>query len=159
MSAVKKAKSKYEKFYKKKPDPAGRALGLKAHAAFIAKDFTTAKDLYERAQALCQASDTRANKEKKKTSGVVVSQRGMTSSFSDLHETLEMEVDLPRPGSEDHVIAKKKSQLPVGAREFCSKLPRMLSCTCVYYGRKMADTIPPRTQRISSYRTRQGDAI
>ena len=143
MSAVKKAKSKYEKFYKKKPDPAGRALGLKAHAAFIAKDFTTAKDLYERAQALCQASDTRANKEKKKTSGVVVSQRGMTSSFSDLHETLEMEVDLPRPGSEDHVIAKKKSQLPVGARNFAVNSPECLAAHVSITGGKWQTRFPP----------------
>ena len=62
MSGAKKAKSGYEKVAKKKPDPEGLKLGEEAQAALTAKDFAKAKELFEKAQALCEASEAKAVK-------------------------------------------------------------------------------------------------
>ena len=58
-SGAKTAKKAFEKVAKKKPDPAGLALAEEAQAALTGKDFATAKEKFQRAQALCEASDAK----------------------------------------------------------------------------------------------------
>lgn len=65
MSGAKKAKANYEKVAKKKPDPEGLATGEEAQAALTAKDFGKAKELFEKAQAMCEASEAKAVKQPK----------------------------------------------------------------------------------------------
>ena len=51
MSAGKKAKANFEKTAKKKPDPAGLAIGKEAQAALVQKDYSKAKRYH------CHSSD------------------------------------------------------------------------------------------------------
>jgi len=65
-SAAKNAKDKAGKVSKKRPDPEGLALIAKADAAFEAKDFGTALELYQKAKDICESSTVEvAAKEKK----------------------------------------------------------------------------------------------
>ena len=60
MSAGKKAKANFEKVAKKKPDPTGLALGKEAQAALVEKRYANAKELFERAQTICESSAIKA---------------------------------------------------------------------------------------------------
>jgi len=62
MSAAKKAKANFEKVAKKKPDPEGLSVAEQAQTALTGKDFATAKDLFEKAQAVCEGSEAKAVK-------------------------------------------------------------------------------------------------
>ena len=108
MSAGKKAKASFEKVAKKKPDPTGLALGKKAQAALVQKDYASAKELFERAQAICEASANKAMKTKRaKPSGSQEAE--IKVAPANPKDDTANEVNLPQPGSDGHVIAKSKT--------------------------------------------------
>ena len=113
-SGAKTAKKAFEKVAKKKPDPAGLALGEEAQAALTAKDFASAKDMWQRAQAMCEASDAKPVKQSKtpKLEGGGAEGAANPGKGKEAGEpTAEKEVHLPQPGSEGHKVAKNKHNL------------------------------------------------
>ena len=113
-SGAKTAKKAFEKVAKKKPDPAGLALAEEAQAALTGKDFATAKEKFQRAQALCEASDAKPAarpKPAKPDGGVGGAGKAKVSKDGKPEEAVEKEVLLPQPGSEGHRVAKDKANL------------------------------------------------
>jgi glutaminyl-tRNA synthetase len=112
-SGAKTAKKAFEKVAKKKPDPAGLALAEEAQAALTAKDFATAKEKFQRAQALCEASDAKpAARPKPAKPDGDAGGAGKSGDAKDAKpEKAEKEVLLPQPGSEGHRVAKDKANL------------------------------------------------
>jgi glutaminyl-tRNA synthetase len=112
-SGAKTAKKAFEKVAKKKPDPAGLALAEEAQAALTAKDFATAKEKFQRAQALCEASDAKpAARPKPAKPDGDAGGAGKSGDAKDAKpEEAEKEVLLPQPGSEGHRVAKDKANL------------------------------------------------
>ena len=113
-SGAKTAKKAFEKVAKKKPDPAGLALAEEAQAALTGKDFATAKEKFQRAQALCEASDAKPAarpKPAKPDGGAGGAGQAKGAKDAKPEEAVEREVLLPQPGSEGHRVAKDKANL------------------------------------------------
>ena len=115
MSAGKKAKANFEKAAKKKPDPAGLAIGKEAQAALVQKDYSKAKELFEKARNICEASAVRATKAAKsvrKTNSGGENLSAVIQCSATLQDDADREIILPPPGSEGHLFAKHKANLP-----------------------------------------------
>jgi|TARA_B110000259_G_scaffold68369_1_gene80579 glutaminyl-tRNA synthetase len=115
-SGAKTAKKNFEKVAKKKPDPAGLALGEEAQAALTAKDFGAAKDLFTQAQTLCEASDVKPAKQVKPAKPSEGASEGAAAKHKPGKGTadepeVQKEVNLPAPGSDGHRVAKNKANL------------------------------------------------
>ena len=108
------AKKAFEKVAKKKPDPAGLALAEEAQAALTGKDFATAKEKFQRAQALCEASDAKPAarpKPAKPAGDAGGAGQAKDAKAAKPEEAVDKEVLLPQPGSEGHRVAKDKANL------------------------------------------------
>ena len=113
-SGAKTAKKAFEKVAKKKPDPAGLALAEEAQAALTGKDFATAKEKFQRAQALCEASDAKPAarpKPAKPAGDAGGAGQAKDAKAAKPEEAVDKEVLLPQPGSEGHRVAKDKANL------------------------------------------------
>jgi glutaminyl-tRNA synthetase len=142
MSAGKKAKASFEKVAKKKPDPMGLALGKKAQAALVQKDYASAKELFERAQAICEASVNKAMKTKRaKPSGSQEAE--IKVAPANPKDDMANEVNLPQPGSDGHVIAKSKINLPRGAYNYAINTSSRLAEHLTATGGKWQTRFPP----------------
>jgi len=158
MSGAKKAKANYDKVAKKKPDPAGLALGEEAAAALTAKDYARAKELFEKGQALCEVSKAKATKSKvppkpedagsggdgggggKNASATAAS---AATEAAAAEEEVEKEVHLPQPGSEGHLVAKFKANLPAIAKNFAVNTPKRMAAHLAATGGKWQTRFPP----------------
>ena len=146
MSAGKKAKANYEKIAKKRPDPEGLAIGEEAQAALIQKNYSKAKALFEKARYICEASAIKATKTaklvcKKNAGGEKLSDRVKLNDFE--QDDKDRDIILPQPGSEGHVFAKHKANLPPGAENYAintsSRMAEHLNAT----GGKWQTRFPP----------------
>jgi glutaminyl-tRNA synthetase len=135
-SGAKTAKKNFEKVAKKKPDPAGLALAEEAQAALTGKDYATAKEKFQAAQALCEASDAKPAARAKPAKPLAGDGDGAKpdkgSTGSKESEEVVKEVLLPKPGSEGHRVAKDKANLgdlPNYAVNSTEKLEQHLAAT------------------------------
>jgi len=124
-SAAKKAMKSAEKKSKKRPDPAGLEaleLGMKAMAI---KDYASAKAAFDRCEELCANSDValvprqKAGKEKGKADdgGEGKKKPAEAAKAKEQPDALDA-TQLPEPGSDRHVCAKMKDNLPPGAKNY-----------------------------------------
>jgi glutaminyl-tRNA synthetase len=144
-SGAKKAKKEFEKVAKKKPDPEGLKLADEAQAALTGKDFAKAKELFEKAQAVCEASEVKAVKTKPPKpaggEGGGADAKG-AGAKSAPEEEVQKEVDLPQPGSEGHRVAKDKANLG-DLPNFAINSPERLAEHLAATGGKWRTRFPP----------------
>jgi|MDSW01.2.fsa_nt_gb glutaminyl-tRNA synthetase len=144
LSAGKKAKAAFEKVSKRKPDPAGLLLGKQAQEIFLTKDYAKAKVLFESARELCENSEAKAAKAKQhKGPSTRVAESDSSPITSIIDETLNLEVSLPEPGSEGHLIAKQRGSWPLGAKNFAVNTSIGLSEHLKTTGGKWQTRFPP----------------
>lgn len=142
MSAGKKAKANFEKVAKKKPDPTGLALGKEAQAALVEKRYANAKELFERAQTICESSAIKATKPKRaKPNGSQEAENNDAPASPE--DDIASEVSLPQPGSEGHLIAKNKLNLPQGACNYAINTSCRLAEHLNATGGKWQTRFPP----------------
>jgi len=146
MSAGKKAKANFEKTAKKKPDPAGLAIGKEAQAALVQKDYSKAKELFENARNICEASAVRATKAAKsvrKTNSGGENLSAVIQCSATLQDDADREIILPPPGSEGHLFAKHKANLPPFAQNYAINTSARMAEHLSITGGKWQTRFPP----------------
>ena len=146
MSAGKKAKANFEKTAKKKPDPAGLAIGKEAQAALVQKDYSKAKELFEKARNICEASAVRATKAAKsvrKTNSGGENLSAVIQCSATLQDDADREIILPPPGSEGHLFAKHKANLPPFAQNYAINTSARMAEHLSITGGKWQTRFPP----------------
>ena len=146
MSAGKKAKANFEKTAKKKPDPAGLAIGKEAQAALVQKDYSKAKELFENARNICEASAVRATKAAKsvrKTNSGGENLSAVIQCSATLQDDADREIILPPPGSEGHLFAKHKANLPPFAQNYAINTSAQMAEHLSITGGKWQTRFPP----------------
>ncbi len=146
MSAGKKAKANFEKTAKKKPDPAGLAIGKEAQAALVQKDYSKAKELFETARNICEASAVRATKAAKsvrKTNSGGENLSAVVQCSATLQDDADREIILPPPGSEGHLFAKHKANLPPFAQNYAINTSARMAEHLSITGGKWQTRFPP----------------
>lgn len=146
MSAGKKAKANFEKTAKKKPDPAGLAIGKEAQAALVQKDYSKAKELFENARNICEASAVRATKAAKsvrKTNSGGENLSAVIQCSATLQDDAAREIILPPPGSEGHLFAKHKANLPPFAQNYAINTSARMAEHLSITGGKWQTRFPP----------------
>ena len=146
MSAGKKAKANFEKTAKKKPDPAGLAIGKEAQAALVQKDYSKAKEPFENARNICEASAVRATKAAKsvrKTNSGGENLSAVIQCSATLQDDADREIILPPPGSEGHLFAKHKANLPPFAQNYAINTSARMAEHLSITGGKWQTRFPP----------------
>lgn len=146
MSAGKKAKANFEKTAKKKPDPAGLAIGKEAQVALVQKDYSKAKELFENARNICEASAVRATKAAKsvrKTNSGGENLSAVIQCSATLQDDADREIILPPPGSEGHLFAKHKANLPPFAQNYAINTSARMAEHLSITGGKWQTRFPP----------------
>ena len=150
MSAGKKAKANFEKTAKKKPDPAGLAIGKEAQVALVQKDYSKAKELFENARNICEASAVRATKAAKsvrKTNSGGENLSAVIQCSATLQDDADREIILPPPGSEGHLFAKHKANLPPFAQNYAINTSARMAEHLSITGGKWQTRFPPEPNR------------
>ena len=146
MSAGKKAKANFEKTAKKKPDPAGLAIGKEAQVALVQKDYSKAKELFENARNICEASAVRATKAAKsvrKTNSGGENLSAVIQCSATIQDDADREIILPPPGSEGHLFAKHKANLPPFAQNYAINTSARMAEHLSITGGKWQTRFPP----------------
>ena len=119
MSAAKKALKAAEKVTKKRPDPSALDAIARGMAAMRVKAYGEAKAAFESAEAICATTTVRAEA-KAKEGGEGGKAKAKTKAKANAAETQDAldATHLPKPGSEGHVTAKQKENLPPGAKNY-----------------------------------------
>ena len=131
---------------KKKPDPAGLAIGKEAQAALVQKDYSKAKELFEKARNICEASAVRATKAAKsvrKTNSGGENLSAVVQCSATLQDDADREIILPPPGSEGHLFAKHKANLPPFAQNYAINTSARMAEHLSITGGKWQTRFPP----------------
>lgn len=131
---------------KKKPDPAGLAIGKEAQAALVQKDYSKAKELFENARNICEASAVRATKAAKsvrKTNSGGENLSAVIQCSATLQDDADREIILPPPGSEGHLFAKHKANLPPFAQNYAINTSARMAEHLSITGGKWQTRFPP----------------
>ena len=144
MSAAKKALKAAEKVTKKRPDPSALDAIARGMAAMRVKAYGEAKAAFESAEAICATTTVRAEA-KAKEGGEGGKAKAKTNAKANAAETQDAldATHLPKPGSEGHVTAKQKENLPPGAKNYAINSVAAMADHLAATGGKWRTRFPP----------------
>ena len=144
MSAAKKALKAAEKQSKKRPDPLGLEAIEAGMAAMKLKEYAKAKEAFERAEELCAKSSVKAEgKPKAPDAAKEGGEKASKAAAVKVEKSALEATHLPPPGSEGHVTAKSKDNLPPGAKNYAVNSAEAMKAHLAATGGKWRTRFPP----------------
>ena len=144
MSAAKKALKAAEKQSKKRPDPLGLEAIEAGMAAMKLKEYAKAKEAFERAEELCAKSSVKAEgKPKAPKAAKEGGEKASKAAAVKVEKSALEATHLPSPGSEGHVTAKSKDNLPPGAKNYAVNSAEAMKAHLAATGGKWRTRFPP----------------